>query len=120
MSRLDQVEARRAALVARAEEDRAAIAASVVALERPMTVAGRVLAVVRFVRANPFVIVGALALVMLIGRRRRPVAAPVRVESGVVWVKRLAFLDLLRRGFFLWRSSRRILRVSASLLRLVR
>jgi|APFre7841882724_1041349.scaffolds.fasta_scaffold15231_2 hypothetical protein len=121
MSRLDAVYARRAALIERADEDRMAIATSVVALERPMMVAGRVLGVVNFVRANPLVIVGALALLMLLPRRRRRAAVvPARREGAMVWAKRLALLDIIRRGFFLWRSARRILKVSAFVARVMR
>jgi hypothetical protein len=119
MSRLDEVRARRAALVERAEEDRLAIAGSVVALERPMTVAGRVFGVVSFVRANRLIILGAVALLILVTRRRRA-AVPVRREGAMVWVQRFALLDFLRRGLRLWHYARRIQRVSSFVARAVR
>jgi hypothetical protein len=121
MSRLDDVRARRAALVERAEAERLAIGESVVALERPMTVAGRAFRVVAFVRANPVVVVGAIALLMLILRRpRRREAVPARRGGALVWAQRFALLDFLRRGFSLWRSVRRIQRVSSFVARVVR
>jgi hypothetical protein len=120
MSRLDAVQARRAALVERAEGERDAVTASVIALEGPMTVAGRVLGAVGFVRANPLVLVAPLALLLLLPRRRRAAAVPVRREGAMVWVQRLALLDFLRRGFSLWRSIRRIVKISAFVARVVR
>jgi hypothetical protein len=119
MSRLDEVRARRAALVERAEEDRLAIAGSVVALERPMAVAGRMFAVVSFVRANRRIVLGAVALLILVTRRRRG-AVPVRRDGAMVWVQRFALLDVLRRGFRLWRYARRIQQVSSFVARVVR
>jgi hypothetical protein len=121
MSRLDAVHARRAALVERADDDRNAVAASVVALERPITVAGRVLGAVNFVRSNPLVVVVPLALLMLLPRRRRRTTdLPARRQGAIVWMQRLAFIDVLRRGFFLWRSVRRIVKISTFVARVVR
>jgi hypothetical protein len=121
MSQLDAVRARRAALVERADEDRHAVAASVVALERPMRVAGRVLGAVNFVRANPLVVIAPIVLLMLLPRRRRrTIDVPARRQGATTWMQRLAFIDVLRRGFFLWRNVRRIVKISAFVARVVR
>lgn len=109
MSRLDDVHARRAALVLRAETQRTELAQSLARLERPLFIVGRIEAAVYFVRTHPYVVALAVTAVLLVvrPRRPRPVAAAPRAPL-LVWG---------RRAFVLWRGYRNWQRISGALAR---
>lgn len=111
MSRLAGVHARRAELVLRAEAQREEVAQSLVRLERPLFIVGRIGAAVYYVRTHPYVaVIAAAALLLLLRPRRpRPLAAAV--------APRAALLVWARRAFFVWRSYRNWRRISGALAR---
>lgn len=112
MSRLDEVHARRAALVLRAEAQRADLAQSLARLERPLLIVGRIGAAVYFVRTHPYVVALAVVAVLLVRRPRR--ARPVVAATAA---PRAALLVWAERAFFLWRGYRNWQRISGALAR---
>jgi hypothetical protein len=70
MKQLSELEARRVALVAQAELERADFRATLGALERPLRVADRAYRMVRWVRRHPMAAAAGAAGVAAIGRKK--------------------------------------------------
>jgi len=69
MKDLADIVLRKQQLIARCAAQRAAIGGAVRDLERPIAVADRILAVVRFFREHPLVLAGAVAAIVAVRRR---------------------------------------------------